>query len=1341
MSLFRRATETTQEATRTVLSWPRRILRWLIRSTEVVIILTLLMVGGIAWLLGNLNHPEISQPITIYLRDNLGLDIRFKHLNAAPLSDITAQEFVIASPKRFARWAPDFLSLKSLEMHWSPSTALTNAPDIEKLSIDGLHITIVKDETGKTSLDYLLPETASATTPTPPSETPFQLSHVMELYPAGLHVGELSLTNVSVTLLEVDGERLTRKTEVTGLSLFLEAKPTPAQEPWLKATVGAQKDKSLSLTVQAAKPAGGPDTTSVGKSEDTAASTELETRELTAQTALIAELEGRRLKLSLDVELVSQSLLALPLPAGKLAQLASAIELQPDKNSVSIRIDSLGILQEGLTFSGTILWPDQPSTQAPPTLSNLALTSELKPVLPLITLPQGLSLSSGSIALKSETLALDPATLMPSLGTVTLKGSIPGIEWEAGPTASGSTQARIQQVSLSSQVEVPALNQLKGEIQVQGTGIQYAVTNASAKSPGGTESGQHPTPDRVNLRSLMTTLRLKSVTLDPEDYAKSVADVALDVALGGLDGTLAGARLTRGDMRLNATSVYGGKLPEALQLGLNVDTLTVGLEGLAPLKLDRLSLTTDLTGMALNSDTPMLSTGVASLRLGWAPLPTTLRLQKQRTPGNEQLTFALKSSLEVSEPYQTFFSSLLGPTQKVQWNTLKTSVESIGTIALTSTGDVKDIAQSTILRTRGLNYRSHDGKGTTLALDAQELGLELKSKGSREVLTTDLTVQSPMLMLSLPGKADLKELLISSHFDINLLAAQYGMKTTADIGRKRALTARLKTQADAHAKRLTYDLDSELTAFPGLDELLTRYGEGVRILPGTPFSVELKSDGALTGLLESVTDGVPVIAEKPKQPLDGRIALQLSTHGLLWQGEDQRLTLPTTTLTGTLGLNEGALDGTFRLLQSGLKYQSGTDTIAFETGTHTLNLKSPPGQTLNTLSSMPVQVSMDSALKSFGQSYTDWVGTGGLTLAIKALYHPGLALRLDELTLSGPQWGTDLTVQGVYDLRSANGGPVQLSTQAQALRSFAASPPGGQVMTFKGTLKQQLKPLSAHPDQFSGTGEVTIPFQLDSPDQNLYQLAGALKFANVSMSVPTSKLKVEALTGSIQWTEAVRQVKDQWQLIPGEQRNAWTRTRFTDAQPFLASNSYFSLKSLQYEDLTFTDMAGNLELDRELFRLDQLQLSAFGGAIAGQLLYQYDPQNAQVLFRGTASGLRFTDAQERLDANLALTLQLGTLELNGQTNMVRVGQKTLLAALDVLDPYQEDVSYNRVRMGLKVGYPEAVRLGFDHGLMNAKIELGGAARQLRIDEIRGVAVGPLLNRYLLPYLPARSTHE
>lgn len=296
-------------------------------------------------------------------------------------------------------------------------------------------------------------------------------------------------------------------------------------------------------------------------------------------------------------------------------------------------------------------------------------------------------------------------------------------------------------------------------------------------------------------------------------------------------------------------------------------------------------------------------------------------------------------------------------------------------------------------------------------------------------------------------------------------------------------------------------------------------------------------------------------------------------------------------------------------------------------------------------------------------------------------------------------------------------------------------------MTFKGTLKQQLKPLSAHPDQFSGTGEVTIPFQLDSPDQNLYQLAGALKFANVSMSVPTSKLKVEALTGSIQWTEAVRQVKDQWQLIPGEQRNAWTRTRFTDAQPFLASNSYFSLKSLQYEDLTFTDMAGNLELDRELFRLDQLQLSAFGGAIAGQLLYQYDPQNAQVLFRGTASGLRFTDAQERLDANLALTLQLGTLELNGQTNMVRVGQKTLLAALDVLDPYQEDVSYNRVRMGLKVGYPEAVRLGFDHGLMNAKIELGGAARQLRIDEIRGVAVGPLLNRYLLPYLPARSTHE
>jgi translocation and assembly module TamB len=70
----------------------------------------------------------------------------------------------------------------------------------------------------------------------------------------------------------------------------------------------------------------------------------------------------------------------------------------------------------------------------------------------------------------------------------------------------------------------------------------------------------------------------------------------------------------------------------------------------------------------------------------------------------------------------------------------------------------------------------------------------------------------------------------------------------------------------------------------------------------------------------------------------------------------------------------------------------------------------------------------------------------------------------------------------------------------------------------------------------------------------------------------------------------------------------------------------------------------------------------------------------------------------------------------------------------VWDPYRADVSANRVRLGLKVGYPKQVRLHFLHGFASLAVQLGGLAGAVRIDEIRGVPIGPALARFLAPVL-------
>ena len=94
----------------------------------------------------------------------------------------------------------------------------------------------------------------------------------------------------------------------------------------------------------------------------------------------------------------------------------------------------------------------------------------------------------------------------------------------------------------------------------------------------------------------------------------------------------------------------------------------------------------------------------------------------------------------------------------------------------------------------------------------------------------------------------------------------------------------------------------------------------------------------------------------------------------------------------------------------------------------------------------------------------------------------------------------------------------------------------------------------------------------------------------------------------------------------------------------------------------------------------------------------------------------------------------GQSNMEGKAQVVRMSKDHLHAVIDGIDPYREDEGLNRVRLGLKFGYPKFVLVTMDEGLMNAKIDLGGLAVAVRIEEIQGIPVAPFLEQYLQPYI-------
>jgi hypothetical protein len=275
----------------------------------------------------------------------------------------------------------------------------------------------------------------------------------------------------------------------------------------------------------------------------------------------------------------------------------------------------------------------------------------------------------------------------------------------------------------------------------------------------------------------------------------------------------------------------------------------------------------------------------------------------------------------------------------------------------------------------------------------------------------------------------------------------------------------------------------------------------------------------------------------------------------------------------------------------------------------------------------------------------------------------------------------------------------------------------------------------------SGRGSMRVPFGVESNDFRFFQLSTGMEFQDADLNFPNRKLALAGLNAKIPIKMGYRLDDAGTVLLGGARLGVYSRERFADYQPFLADEDFMTCATLTVGDSTVGPIAGNLRVDRNLIALDQLEMSAFGGKITGQLILDVDLAAralTDVQFRGNVTGLApKRDGNQRsdevVDANAALRLNPRRLELEGRIDIVTLGKDDLSAMLDAWDPYHSDPSANRTRKALAVGYPKTVRIGFHEGFTEIKLEMGGVAGAAGIQPMH-LSTGPLLEKYVEPYL-------
>ncbi|MBM4395388.1 MAG: hypothetical protein FJ087_06820, partial [Deltaproteobacteria bacterium] len=487
----------------------------------------------------------------------------------------------------------------------------------------------------------------------------------------------------------------------------------------------------------------------------------------------------------------------------------------------------------------------------------------------------------------------------------------------------------------------------------------------------------------------------------------------------------------------------------------------------------------------------------------------------------------------------------------------------------------------------------------------------------------------------------------------------------------------------------------------------------------------LTARGDLAGVV-SLRDGVaPVIAASPLAVARGTQHATLSVDGLRYKASGTEVEAPRLSLDLHATQDGGRASARIVAKHPEARVAVGPRRFRLADASHdvTIRLDGPPERGR-------VAVEIASAIGDVEQAELPAYPIGDLALTARARVEGLSSARLDGLVIENRKGGTRLELSVAVDEPGGGAVPITVAAAKDAGIPALTRVPGRQALALEGVIEQRIDALRADPKVFAGRGTVRVPFRVESGDPSLYRVTASIQARGVDADLPAWRISVKGLTGTTPIVEEVALRPDGFALAPRPGAAAWSLVRFQDVHPFLSEGSFVVADRLRAGPLEVGPIAGNLRVVHDVVALDQVEAAWNGGTVTGQVVVE--TRDRSVSFRGDVTGVKPSRTDETLEANAAVRLSLKTLEASGRVTIVRIGRGHLLDLLDVADPTRKEVAVNRVRKALAFGWPESVRVRMDDGFITAGVVLGGLASAVRIDEIRGIPVAPILRKYLEP---------
>ncbi len=589
-------------------------------------------------------------------------------------------------------------------------------------------------------------------------------------------------------------------------------------------------------------------------------------------------------------------------------------------------------------------------------------------------------------------------------------------------------------------------------------------------------------------------------------------------------------------------------------------------------------------------------------------------------------------------------------------------------------------------------------------LSARSLSLTLHSDGSASRHRADASLRASGLMIEGTPASD-DTLALSESWDSDARSLHV---TGAAAGRA---DARVEVSAafDRDARAVIYDVSGRLSSLAKLSPVLAR----VHALDGLDLSrleLVVAARGELLGVLSGVGSGGALeLTPDPLRTADIEGVADLRVANVRWTRHDLVLEVPRAVWHGDMHS-----DGEGRVLGM----HGDIASLRLGLGRHQIDVSGISDDTTATVSGELLNPTVDlvqrAAVRGFAQDFVPDYPATDATLDVSLRREPEGLVRVSALHLRDGA-GTTLDLRGGVDL----------------------GPRGSRKLSMVGDVVQDLQPLSFLPDRFSGSGRVRIAANVESPDLTFFRTRLEVTASGVHLRMPILGVDAEGVDAHVP-VRLEFDALDDGVHIRRDGHNRYAMLRFADQHPFLTRSGFVSIGRLTTPQLQIVQFVGNLAVQRNVVSLGQFEMGVRGGRLAGDCALDWNGPSSSLVAHLRATGVQSTYG-EPLDGNMAIVISAGDRSIEGRAEIVRMGKRHLLDLLDVVDPLRVDPAMNRIRGALAFGYPSRVHVAFGNGFARARIELGGLAWFMRLDELRGIPTGPLVDWLVKTVLDGRGT--